>query len=622
MGVKSALLLCPVGGTTIPDTGEMIPGEDLNPAEWESQGESPDTNPWPTSDTSTVTLPSDGYYRACMSVCCFDNTSLVVEFTFELQLNGSPIDSFHFSGGSGEFCSGLLKTPDYPLATFYHAGDVFSGRISFDSGDGLVDPTCSRSEEVNFLRVEGWFDEGYEDDELCPDVLALIEDSLFSEARTVQSYDSVALTEGLLYKLKAIGQDLSMDSAGSLFVVEGQPTDSYDPWAPNTDYCQGTRVLASDGNIYIATAASGLVDTSIGYTGLIEPTWPGSGTVTDGDLTWTFDSFSGDPDSWPGPHVLMFVGQFVVGSDGNFYAITSSTGVTSDTCGTSGGSDPTWDVGSPVSDGGVTWEFLHVANTGDPRAFIEKFDDAGVSLGEWGPDFDADLGLDATSPFALVVDSDDSVWLLGWKTDPLLCLFHIDPGGALIDSWDDLDFGTFDTLNKKLSVDISTTGFVYYTEMGNVAAKIYEYDPTMSSSSVVVDRSPTGSALGAFRLMTGTQIGGAIAGEFILDTFVQDFTSRLSEFNCDGSLRGWIPIFLANPDRILVAFSEDRHHIFSNASSQSFQKYDLNTGAHSDEIMLPVGTSAIRLASCKNILGKGFRGCEVRRRMAWVGVHA
>jgi len=50
-------------------------------------------------------------------------------------------------------------------------------------------------------------------------------------------------------------------------------------WVTATEYALGARVLEG-GNIYECTTA--------GTSGASEPTWPASGTVTDGTVTWTY----------------------------------------------------------------------------------------------------------------------------------------------------------------------------------------------------------------------------------------------------------------------------------------------------------------------------------------------
>lgn len=57
-------------------------------------------------------------------------------------------------------------------------------------------------------------------------------------------------------------------------------------WAASTTYSIGAYAIAG-GNIYKLTATSGATPT-IATTGSSAPTWPGSGTVVDGEATWTY----------------------------------------------------------------------------------------------------------------------------------------------------------------------------------------------------------------------------------------------------------------------------------------------------------------------------------------------
>lgn len=57
-------------------------------------------------------------------------------------------------------------------------------------------------------------------------------------------------------------------------------------WSASKIYGRGAYCIAS-GNIYKMTASSG-VSTIYGTSGGSQPTWPGSGTVTDNEITWTY----------------------------------------------------------------------------------------------------------------------------------------------------------------------------------------------------------------------------------------------------------------------------------------------------------------------------------------------
>lgn len=63
----------------------------------------------------------------------------------------------------------------------------------------------------------------------------------------------------------------------------GFPPDAFQPWQPGS-YGLGATAVPSDRNgiVYQVTAR-----TATGATGATEPAWPISGTIVDGDLTWS-----------------------------------------------------------------------------------------------------------------------------------------------------------------------------------------------------------------------------------------------------------------------------------------------------------------------------------------------
>jgi hypothetical protein len=92
--------------------------------------------------------------------------------------------------------------------------------------------------------------------------------------------------------------------------------------------------------------------TTLGTTGATQPTWPGSGTVSDGSVVWTFDNAFA---TWA-PSTLYSLNQIVqptVPTGAQFICTTA---------GTSGSTEPTWPTVNYVNDGTVVWKYQPLAN--------------------------------------------------------------------------------------------------------------------------------------------------------------------------------------------------------------------------------------------------------------------
>jgi len=111
------------------------------------------------------------------------------------------------------------------------------------------------------------------------------------------------------------------------------------PWSASTAYAINDLIRPTGNNeyYYIATTA--------GTSGTTQPTWPASGTVTDGTVTWAPVKI---PPAWSASTAYA-VNDLVRPTVNNGYYYTART------TGTSGTTQPTWPASGTVTDGTVTW---------------------------------------------------------------------------------------------------------------------------------------------------------------------------------------------------------------------------------------------------------------------------
>lgn len=632
MGAFSALL------SNLPNQ-TLHSGDDLNPVIWHASGIIPNAIDFDypegyiveasPGEFSGITIPIDGYYRARTRVRWFNNTAPAT-VSIDLLLNGGSIANYTVPiPFTGEGDPPFLTNPSWPLADFYHAGDVFSTRFhNVSQGDnpltgatGYVDPGSARSESFNLLTVEGFQAEGIPEEEICSDILSIesIDPCGLTGFRVVRTYASDG-TPGLVYSLAGNGEDLSPDSSANLFVVENNSDPGLSSWVADGIYCvcNSSLILVDTNKVFYVKSTTGYTDFTIGKSGHTEPTWPGSGTVVDNDLTWTFVGPDDGSvfDTWIADSTYSVGGTFVLASDGNIYEVTSSSGVTNPNCGQAGSSEPTWPSSGDVTDGAVTWSFAFLySGPSDPHTFIEKFDNSGVSSGEFGPDHQLVLGLDATQPLAVCTGPDDTVWFLGWKTDPgKLCLFHLDIDGTLLGSWDDLEFGI---TGQPLSMDVSQTDVVYYTQVGETLIRSYT-SGSQGAFSINADDfyERFNGKFGAIKLfITDTQPStqrGGIALAKGIDVTDEGFEFDIVEFTCGGAGKGRVPITANENAQTILCWGEQTNLVWTYADDTNLKlrKIDLNTGG--SLLVIDLVTGSIRINSCTALKGVGFV-CKRRR---------
>jgi hypothetical protein len=124
-------------------------------------------------------------------------------------------------------------------------------------------------------------------------------------------------------------------------------------YSGNIDWCNsGAWIMEPvSGTHYMFNLTSPADGTSASISGSSPPSWPTSGTVGDGNLTWTN---KGAEATWSAGHVFS-LGQNIIKSVGGTQYVFQVT-----TAGTSGGTEPAWPYAGFINDGtsptAVTWE--------------------------------------------------------------------------------------------------------------------------------------------------------------------------------------------------------------------------------------------------------------------------
>lgn len=608
---------------------------------WQSGAGTPtETTAYPSPGTNTdgtsILLAATSECRArglsCIDVSPF-NGAVGVIIHVQLLRNGTVVDTATITDPTENTMCGFVNFPTNDVTAPGTAGDSFKLRVVFESGgDGpggaSIDPGGDESENPSFIEVLNWFPEGIEENEAaCDDLIGIFQDPILAEPRILQSYISSTQSADVAYD-PPIGNcdDLGMNEDGVLHVTERQGTDSFSDWQPDTAYCNGFFVLGSDGVIYVATEASGYINPDQGTTGSSEPTWPSSGTVLDGNVTWTFERIADVDDlanfnPWtvfPGPdNCFVATGVECLGNDGtntNVYIITAvGGGCASETCGTSGSTDPIWPgPAGDVVDNQITWHGIRTIYEGEPHAFIETFDAAGVSNGIL-VEFDPDV-VDLEKYSAIRVDEDGSIWTMHWLLDTdaggeKLGLIHRDAAGSVLDTWTNLTRPNGFAGNQ-LYFDVSKVEHkVIYTISNDF--QVYEYETTTDTNLGVFYDATFGSHGGNFgppKYLIDSK-GGAIVlqnssgGDFVGNVA---FT-RITEFDCTKTVKGWVPLAYTtwNPPNLLC-LSDITSKAWAGNTGTNLHVVLANLNTAQRETDITFDFTATRITTCDPVMGIGF----------------
>lgn len=605
---------------------------------------SPGTN----TDNTNILVADTAEVRA-RGLVCIDVSEGGAGFTgviirVQLILNGSVVDEATIIDPTEPTVCGYVHYPTNGTTTGGTSGDSFHLRVIYESagdfedlagGIPLIIVGDAESESPGYLEVLNWFPEGIQENEAnCDDLIGIFREPDLGEPRLLQSYISSTQAADVPYDI-SIGRcdDLSMNEAGVLHVTERQTPDSVPDWQPNSAYCNDVFVLGSDGVIYVATGASGYIEPSLGTLGTTEPTWPSSGTVLDGNVTWTFVEIATPDDlinygHWSvyGPEFCSIsVGARVLGNDGTddilFEVTAVGGGCPSTSCGSSGSSDPTWPgPGSDVVDNQITWHGIRAAFDGEPHAFIETFDAAGNSNGIL-VEFDPDV-VDLEKFSAIRVDEDGSIWTMHWllATDAggeKLGLIHRAANGSVLTTWSDLARPFFSAGNE-FYFDVSKEHKVIYTIANQF--EVHEYDTAISTNIGVIYDATMGGHGGNFgppRYLIDTK-GGAIVlqaenGDFIANEPI----TRITELGCDRLVKGWVPLAntIWNPPN-LMCLSNITSKAWAGNTNTNLHVVLANLNTAIREIGITFDFPATRITTCDPTMGIGFV-CSTGKRRLW-----
>lgn len=97
--------------------------------------------------------------------------------------------------------------------------------------------------------------------------------------KTTVEFEIDLIEGGTLQEYLLANEDATNVETDLVRVFEAHP--AYPEWSATTAYALGQHVIG-DGQLYVCTTA--------GTSGTAAPTWPSSGTVVDGTVTWTYVS--------------------------------------------------------------------------------------------------------------------------------------------------------------------------------------------------------------------------------------------------------------------------------------------------------------------------------------------
>lgn len=235
------------------------------------------STPAAPTDTYSVNGPAARVFASAGGLCVFPTTG---EILGELLINGVVANS------------AAITFPGYPFITYgigvFNADSPIQGAVSSgatvqfritNNTDGVITVAENEAEETFRTYAEEFFpDEPITEEELCPDVY--VTQNIDELSGQVDVYDSSAV---LLDELDTIGEpiDLSFRLNEEDFVVIEHTIIIEDTWQSFSNYCLGSLIVA-DGKVFKA------INVECGSSGEFEPSWPGSGTVVDADVTWEF----------------------------------------------------------------------------------------------------------------------------------------------------------------------------------------------------------------------------------------------------------------------------------------------------------------------------------------------
>lgn len=163
-------------------------------------------------------------------------------------------------------------------------------------------------------------------------------------------------------------------------------------WGASTVYAINDQVRPTVNNGYYYTAQTA------GTSGATQPTWPTSGTVKDGTVTWLPIQI---PPTWSASTAYSINDQIrPTVNKGYYYAARKA--------GTSGATEPTWPASGTVKDGTITWVPI-------PMTICSKYTDG--TLGDVQSDYTAaSPTLDRTITLDTTYNTAFSKFLFGWTT--------------------------------------------------------------------------------------------------------------------------------------------------------------------------------------------------------------
>lgn len=250
----------------------------------------PNPNPWPaaTPDAPQTSIELNGAAYQIRARLGGVGDHVDGDCLVELLVDGVMVDDVSVAASLGITPEINLYSPDYPLSQLGTSGHEVAVRVTNNTG-GDVYFSDSDFEITPYLEVVEFYPGvTVPTNELC--------DELFVTQPNVPEIDGyTSSTAAPSTTYPTIGQAFDQSHlANEDFVVsesKAADTSLYSGWfADNTFELNRKIVVDGDTKIFQATSFSGAGSPDDGVSGSVEPSWPGSGTVVDNEITWTYVS--------------------------------------------------------------------------------------------------------------------------------------------------------------------------------------------------------------------------------------------------------------------------------------------------------------------------------------------
>ena len=199
--------------------------------------------------------------------------------------------------------------------------------------------------------------------------------------------DSFTVNRTYAYRMEVVRNSATGTYQIKSWIKTCDPT-----WSASTAYSINDQIRPTGNNEYYYTALTS------GTSGTDQPTWPASGTVIDGSVTWAPMKI---PSTWSASTAYSINDQIrPTVNKGYYYAARKA--------GTSGATEPTWPASGTVTDGTIAW--VPIAMT-----VCNKYTDG--TLGDVQSDYTATSPtLDRTITLDAIYNTAFSKFLFGWTT--------------------------------------------------------------------------------------------------------------------------------------------------------------------------------------------------------------